>query len=109
MGANNSREENSRQSSSSWDQYSEYPQGGYSQDSYPQPYQQQESYSYPSRPTVPAYGPPPPQQHQHHHHDHGTSSQSYGYGGQMATPQRTFDRRYSMIADNYNSLEEVCA
>ncbi|CDP16621.1 unnamed protein product [Coffea canephora] len=108
MGASNSRDNNGRQSSSSssWDQYNQYPPSvGYSQDSYPQSYQQ-DSYSYPSRPTVPAYGPPPPQQQQQHHYQ-GTSAQSYGYGGQAPAAERKLDRRYSRIADNYNSLEEV--
>lgn len=106
MGASNSRDDNLRQSSSPWDPYNQYPpSAGYSQDSYPQPYQQ-DGYSYPSRPTVPAYGPPPPQQQQQHHY-HGTSSQSYSYGGQAPAAQRKLDRRYSRIADTYNSLEEV--
>lgn len=115
MGGSNSRDDSWRQSSfpredswrqsssipsttsSSWDQY-QYPPAGYSQDSYPQ-----DSYSYPSRPTVPAYGPTPPQ----HQYNHGSSSQNRGYGGQTHAPQRKLDRRYSRIADDYNSLEEV--
>ncbi|CAI9111150.1 OLC1v1011294C4 [Oldenlandia corymbosa var. corymbosa] len=110
MGASNSREENWRQSSSipttsssSYDQYGYPPppqQPGYSyQDSYPSSYPPPEdSYNYPPRPTVPSYAPPQPQSY---------PSQNHGHRAQPHAPQRKLDRRYSRIADDYRSLEEV--
>ncbi|KAA8548164.1 hypothetical protein F0562_004575 [Nyssa sinensis] len=88
MGGKNSRNRSWRQSSSlrstsssSWNQY-EYPQPSYPQETqnYAQPY--------------PAY---PPQQYYQPPQNVGLPHE----------PQRKLDRRYSRIADNYNSLEEV--
>ncbi|PSR87542.1 E3 ubiquitin-protein like [Actinidia chinensis var. chinensis] len=95
MGGGNSRDRSWRRSSSSnratsstsssWGQY-EYPQSSYSQES---------QSSAPPQVAYPAYPPqqyhPPPQ----------------NYGGQPHEPKRKLDRRYSRIADNYKSLEEV--
>ncbi|KAI8533571.1 hypothetical protein RHMOL_Rhmol10G0020800 [Rhododendron molle] len=90
MGAKYSREGQSaasRGTSSAWDDYVN-----------PQPPYPQESTSYdpPPQTAYPAYAPPqqyypPPQTH----------------GGRSQQPQRKLDRRYSRIADNYRSLEEV--
>jgi len=75
--------------SPAWDQYNDPPppQSGYYSQSYPQPPE--------DRPTVPAYGPPQPQQS--------------GYGAKPArhAPHKKLDRRYSRIADDYRSLDEV--
>ncbi|KAI8533572.1 hypothetical protein RHMOL_Rhmol10G0020900 [Rhododendron molle] len=90
MGAKYSREGQSaasRGTSSAWDDYVN-----------PQPPYPEESTSYdpPPQTAYPAYAPPqqnypPPQTH----------------GGRSQQPQRKLDRRYSRIADNYRSLEEV--
>lgn len=112
MGGSSSRDDSWRRSNSSSWGYPQagYPQSSFAEDSYSQSSYPQDSYNYPSRPTVPAYGPPqqtvpaygPPQQS-------STSSQRYGGGGHSRPElaQRRLDRRYSRIADNYNSLEEV--
>uniref|UniRef100_A0A5B6Z798 Putative E3 ubiquitin-protein ligase RGLG2-like isoform X1 n=1 Tax=Davidia involucrata TaxID=16924 RepID=A0A5B6Z798_DAVIN len=93
MGGKSSREGSWRQpsrlrstSSSSWSQY-DYPQSSHPQETqnYAQPY--------------PAY--PPQQYHQPYHQP------PQNYEGRAPEPQRKLDRRYSRIADNYNSLEEV--
>ncbi|XAR51931.1 hypothetical protein NMG60_11006738 [Bertholletia excelsa] len=112
MGAKNSRQGSSRQSSSrstSWAQY-EYPQssGG------------QESQSYPPQTAYPAYPPsqtaypayPPSQRAYPAHPPSQTAYPAYAppenYGSRAhERPQKKLDRRYSRIADNYNSLEEV--
>ncbi|XP_057982996.1 E3 ubiquitin-protein ligase RGLG2-like [Malania oleifera] len=89
MGGKSSRDESWRQtsrssSSSSWDHYGyPQPQSTYPQES--QNYVTQQSYV----PQQPYYAP------------------SQSFGGQSSEPQRRLDRRYSRIADNYNSLEQV--
>lgn len=103
MGGSNSRDDSWRRSnsSSSWGYpQSGYPQSSFPEDSYSQSSYSQDSYNYPSRPTVPAYGPP---------QTSSTPSQHYGGGGHSRPElgQRKLDRRYSRIADNYNSLDEV--
>ncbi|MED6181221.1 E3 ubiquitin-protein ligase rglg2 [Stylosanthes scabra] len=103
MGGNNSKEDNNwRQSSygrssssaSNWNGYPQpvYGQGGHGYEPQPPPY-----------PTAqPYYAPPPP------------TTQNYGYeqpyaSGEVARPdsRRRLDRKYSRIADNYNSIDEV--
>ncbi|KAH7846066.1 hypothetical protein Vadar_009338 [Vaccinium darrowii] len=97
MGARSSRPGSWRQSSTSrsaWDQY-DYPQSSYPQES--QSYEPPPQTAYPAfPPPQPAYSPPqqyhpPPQTH----------------GGRPHEPKRKLDKRYSRIADNYRSLEEV--
>ncbi|KAL6994404.1 RING-type E3 ubiquitin transferase [Sarracenia purpurea var. burkii] len=74
-----------RSNSSSWGQY-DSPQSPNRQDN--------RSYAPSPSPAYPAY---PPQQY---------SQPSQNYGGRPRERQRNLDRRYSRIADNYNSLEE---
>ncbi|KAM7277800.1 hypothetical protein ACFE04_004934 [Oxalis oulophora] len=84
MGGRSSKEGSWRQTSSSWDAPS------YSQT----PYYGQETQSYAPQPAYEAqpYYPSPAQ-------DYGTSG--------VADNRKRLDRRYSRIADNYNSLEQV--
>lgn len=94
MGAANSREEPSVQSS--WNGaygQSPYAQSPYAQEAYAQsPYgQESQSYVPPQSYSAPQYYPPP----------------ESNYGGAAADNGKKFDRRYSRIADNYKSLEEV--
>ncbi|QCD93425.1 E3 ubiquitin-protein ligase RGLG2-like [Vigna unguiculata] len=109
MGGNNSKEDNnwrqnssvrSSPSASSWgaypDPHSGYGQGGYAYEPQQPSYPTQQSY----------YAPPPPQQ-------------NYGYepqpqpqphdSGRVANHrnEKRLDRKYSRIADNYNSIDEV--
>ncbi|KAK9272334.1 hypothetical protein L1049_002705 [Liquidambar formosana] len=108
MGGKSSREGSWRQSSSvrsgsssSWSQYG-YPQSSYGQEtqSYPEQssYGQETQSSTPQPPVTVPY-PAPAQPY------YTTPSQGYSY--QAANNNRKLDRRYSRIADNYNSLEEV--
>lgn len=102
MGGKSSREDSWRQASStgssSWNQY-DYPQTAYPQD----------SYSYSQQAAVPSYAPPPPSQQnypppqpQHNYASHEHESLPHAHA-----PRPRLDRRYSRIADNYNSLDEV--
>ncbi|XP_041011184.1 E3 ubiquitin-protein ligase RGLG5 [Juglans microcarpa x Juglans regia] len=75
--------------SSTWNQY------GYAQPSYPQ----QNPYYTPQHP----HAPPPSTSFNY------GSQPSFNYGSEVPQPQRTLDRRYSKIADNYRSLDEVTA
>ncbi|KAK6928404.1 hypothetical protein RJ641_006995 [Dillenia turbinata] len=107
MGASNSREYNSSHwkdsevgSSSPRDYHDYNQQPSYGQSSSPprQQYPIPHGYSQPY-PAPQGYVPPPPPPY---------------YGGGAAEeppplPQRKLDRRYSRIADNYNSLEQVTA
>ncbi|CAA3016857.1 E3 ubiquitin- ligase RGLG2-like [Olea europaea subsp. europaea] len=77
----------SSSSLNSWQQ--EHLQSAYSQ--YTQNYPVQHPY--------PAGYPPPDEYY--------VPPQNYGAPSQSHAPQKTLDRRYSRIADNYNSLEEV--
>lgn len=96
MGSSSSKGTSFRSaSSSSWSN-----PGGYSQSDYGQDYQNYPAeHPYPSyAPTPPppqyqGYAPPPPQNH--------PPSQDYGDN------RRRLDRRYSRIADDYRSLDEV--
>ncbi|MCD7453159.1 E3 ubiquitin-protein ligase rglg2 [Datura stramonium] len=97
MGGKSSREDSWRQTSSarsSWNQYdyhSSYPQDSYSYSS-----QQQ---------AVPSYAPPPPQQN--YPPPPQQNYASHDHGARPHAPRPRLDRRYSRIADNYNSLDEV--
>ncbi|KAG9158925.1 hypothetical protein Leryth_013315 [Lithospermum erythrorhizon] len=84
----------SQSSSSSWGYY-DNAQAPHSQDI--------PSYNYPPhRPVVPAYGPPQAS------YTAPQSGYSVPYPAPNApAPKKTLDRRYSRIADNYRSLEEV--
>ncbi|GAA0162003.1 calcium-binding protein [Lithospermum erythrorhizon] len=91
-------------SSSSWNYY-DNSQAPSSQGS--------QSYDYPPlhRPVVPAYGPPqatytPPQAGYSVPHP-APQDYSQGNSGHAPAPKKTLDKRYSRIADNYRSLEEV--
>ncbi|KAJ1391535.1 Zinc finger, RING-type [Sesbania bispinosa] len=102
MGGQSSKEDNnlrqnsyarSSSSASSWSAYPD-PHSGYGQGGYT--YEQQQ----PSYPTQHYYAPPPP-------------PQNYGYephaSGRVARhdDNRKLERKYSRIADNYNSIDEV--
>lgn len=79
----------STQQSTSWSGYSSWP---YGEDS--QGYSTQQSYA--PQPSQYSYAPPPAQYSHPPPQDHG------GVAG-----KKRLDRRYSRIADNYNSLEQV--
>jgi E3 ubiquitin-protein ligase RGLG len=104
MGGQSSKEENLRQdslrssssaSASSWNSYPDQ-HSGYGQGGYPYTYGSQEPSYQPYYDTRP---PPPPQ--------------NYGYEPQTSgrvprhDDKRKLDRKYSRIADNYNSIDEV--
>lgn len=105
MGGQSSKEENLRQdsslrsssSASSWNSYPD-PHLGYGQGGYPYTYESQQP-SYPTHPYYDAQPPPPPQ--------------NYGYEPQTSgrvprhDDRRKLERKYSRIADNYNSIDEV--
>lgn len=98
MGAANSREEPSvpSVSSSSWsDAYAQspYTQTPYAQETYARPPYGQQSQSYVPQQSFssPQCYPPPENYH----------------GGAAADNRKKFDRRYSRIADDYKSFEEV--
>ncbi|XVE67819.1 hypothetical protein DITRI_Ditri09bG0019000 [Diplodiscus trichospermus] len=88
MGGSSSREGSWRQNSSSWDSHQGYPQSSYDQDS--QSYAPQYNYA------SPQYYPPPQQEPQYY-----PPSQDHG------RDRRKLDKKYSRIADNYNSLDQV--
>ncbi|KAK6798812.1 hypothetical protein RDI58_006515 [Solanum bulbocastanum] len=109
MGGKSSREDSWRQASStrssSWNQY-DYPQTAYPQD----------SYSYSQQAAVPSYAPPPPSQQNYppHPQQNYSSQPQQNYASHehesrphAHAPRPRLDRRYSRIADNYNSLDEV--
>ncbi|XP_061343018.1 E3 ubiquitin-protein ligase RGLG2-like [Gastrolobium bilobum] len=87
----NSSVQRSSSSASSWSAYPD-PRSGYGQGGYTYEPQQ------PSYPTQPYYAPPP---------------QNYGYEPHARDrvahrpDERRLDRKYSRIADNYNSIDEV--
>ncbi|VFQ73519.1 unnamed protein product [Cuscuta campestris] len=102
MGGKSSRDDSWRQSSrstssSSWNY--EYPPQ--SSPSYQQPYQPPEPYNYPVEHAFPSYAPPPQPPYHPPSQDLGPSTYT------LLPPQKRLDRRYSRIADNFNSLEEV--
>lgn len=104
MGGKSSKEDSFRQNSSlrstssasasSWsahhDPYSGYGQGGYTYESQPPP-------SYPAQPY---YAPPPPPQN-HGYEPHANDRVANHYN------KKKLERKYSRIADNYNSIDEV--
>ncbi|CAK9180434.1 unnamed protein product [Ilex paraguariensis] len=91
MGGRSSRENRWRQSSS----FRSTSSSSFNQYQYPQSLYPQENQNNHPKQVYPAYPPqqynPPPQ----------------NYGGRPQEPQRKLDRRYSRIADNYSSLEQV--
>lgn len=108
MGGQSSKENNLRQnpslrsssSASSWSGYLD-PHSGYGQGGYPYTYDTQQP-SYPPQQYYDAQPPPPP-----------PPSQNYGYESHVSDRPRHDDkkrleRKYSRIADNYNSIDEVC-
>lgn len=82
MGAKGSRDGSWRERSPSWNPQYGYPQSSYGQDAqgYPPP-------------------PPPPQQQPPYVQEYAS--------GPTGDNRRRLDRRYSRIADNYHSLDEV--
>lgn len=92
MGAKLSREDSWEETSSNQldNQYG-YPQSSYGQDSSSSPHQRH------NLPQSSSYPPPPPQQQYY--------ATSQEFGGR--DNRKKLDRRYSRIADNYNSLGEV--
>ncbi|KEH22094.1 E3 ubiquitin-protein ligase RGLG2-like protein [Medicago truncatula] len=94
MGGRSSKEESWRQSSNSWREYID-PQSSYGQGSYAYEYDPHPSYSSSQL----YYNPPPPSY--------------YGAGEFYESRRVAFDegtklqRKYSRIADNYNSIDEV--
>lgn len=107
MGGSSSKEDGSWRRSSSFQSTSSFSgnQYDYSQSpSYSQPPYPQDTQNYPVQQAYPAYPQPayPPQHYP-------TPSQEYGgqQPHQPHKPHKKLDRRYSRIADNYNSLEEV--
>ncbi|KAL9993979.1 putative transcription factor C2H2 family [Helianthus debilis subsp. tardiflorus] len=117
MGANTSRDEDGSYNGASYQptsSYSRNQQGNYPQQSYSYPSQYEQNYpsqyeqNYPVQEAYPAY----PTQH----HPAPTPAPAPApaaatpaptYGGPPHRPQNKFDRRYSTIADSYNSLEQV--
>ncbi|XP_031383392.1 E3 ubiquitin-protein ligase RGLG2-like [Punica granatum] len=97
-----------RSSSSAWDNNYGYPQHSYNQEnvndpripSYAPPPPSIPSYAPP--PSVPSYAPPP----QAPQRSYQPPPQEFG-GVRGRDNKKKLDRRYSRIADNYNSLEEV--
>uniref|UniRef100_A0A2P2LX46 Uncharacterized protein MANES_13G021000 n=1 Tax=Rhizophora mucronata TaxID=61149 RepID=A0A2P2LX46_RHIMU len=81
-----SRHYSSYDSSSSWNHYG-YPQAS------PYPYQSSQQNPY----YTPQHHPVPP------------PTSSYNYEPERPPPQRRLDRKYSRIADNYQSLDQVTA
>ncbi|KAJ6430374.1 hypothetical protein OIU84_021721 [Salix udensis] len=71
-------------------------------------------YEYPPASPYP-YPPPSPQQSpystQQHHHAPAASNPSYSYESQMPPqqPHKRLERKYSRIADNYQTLDQVIA
>nr|XP_043617578.1 E3 ubiquitin-protein ligase RGLG2-like [Erigeron canadensis]XP_043617579.1 E3 ubiquitin-protein ligase RGLG2-like [Erigeron canadensis] len=80
-------------SSFSGSQYGSHPQQSYS-------YPPQEIQNYPVREAYPAY-------QQHYPAAVPAPGPVPGFGSQPNKPQKKLDRRYSRIADNYSSLEQV--
>ncbi|XP_065873832.1 E3 ubiquitin-protein ligase RGLG5 [Euphorbia lathyris] len=68
-------------------------------------------YGYP--PQAAPYPHPAPQQNPHYTPTHpqasATTSSSYGYEAERPRPQKRLDRKYSRIADNYKTLDQVTA
>ncbi|KAJ7974684.1 E3 ubiquitin-protein ligase RGLG2-like [Quillaja saponaria] len=90
MGGGNSKEESSRQTSSLRSSSSSWS-------AYPQPPYGQETQSH-----------APQQSHYSQQYYAGAGSQAYGGQNEMhADGRKKLDRRYSRIADNYHSLEQV--
>ncbi|XVF60177.1 hypothetical protein PTKIN_Ptkin08bG0023600 [Pterospermum kingtungense] len=94
MGGSSSKEGNRRQNSSyrsnssSWDAHHGHPQSAYGQES--QHYAPQHTYA------SPQYYPPLQQEPQYYPPSQG-----------LGSDKRTLERKYSRIADNYNSLDQV--
>lgn len=117
MGANTSREDDASYNSAYYRPTSSATgnqQGGYSQPSYsPSQYEQnypvQEAYpAYPQAAPAPAHTPAPaPPAPVHGGPSYVPPAAATSYGGPTHRPQSKFDRRYSTIADSYNSLEQV--
>ncbi|KAL2335250.1 hypothetical protein Fmac_016463 [Flemingia macrophylla] len=107
MGGNNSKEDSWRQnssgrsapSSSSWSAYPD-PHSGYGHGGYA--YEPQQPY-----PTQPHYysAPPPPQNYDYEPQPQPQPRDSGRVAGHRN--EKRLDRKYSRIADNYNSIDEV--
>ncbi|KAI5443329.1 E3 ubiquitin-protein ligase RGLG2 [Lathyrus oleraceus] len=105
MGGQSSKEEDLRQdsslrssssaSASSWNSYPD-PHSGYGQGGYPYTYDSQQPSYQPYYDTRP---PPPPQNYDHEPRTSGRVPRQ--------DDKRKLERKYSRIADNYNSIDEV--
>lgn len=82
--------------------------GGWQRD-YGQSSVSQYAQNYPVQHPYPAPAGYPPQDHNYAPQSYGAPSEPHAYAPtpSQLRPQKKLDRRYSRIADNYNSLEEV--
>lgn len=83
--------------------------GGWQHD-YGQSSVSQYAQNYPVQHPYPAPAGYPPQDHNYAPQNYAAPNESHAYAPtpSQLRPQKKLDRRYSRIADNYNSLEEVC-
>lgn len=94
MGVRSSKEESWRQNSNSWREYID-PQSSYGQGSYAYEYDPHPSYSSSQL----YYNPPPPSYY---------GASEFYESRRVAFDEGTkLQRKYSRIADNYNSIDEV--
>ncbi|XVF16313.1 hypothetical protein REPUB_Repub10bG0020600 [Reevesia pubescens] len=97
-----------RSNSSSWDSRQGYPQSSYGQES--QSHAPQHSYAspqyYPPSQQEPQYYPPSQQEPQYYPPSQ-QEPRYYPPTQDLGSDKRTLDRRYSRIADNYKSLNQV--
>ncbi|XP_051119863.1 E3 ubiquitin-protein ligase RGLG2-like [Andrographis paniculata] len=80
---------------------------GWHHDQHTQSTYSQYAQNYPVQHPYPAPGVYPPVDQYPAPQNYGNPSQSYAPPTRPHAPQKKLDRRYSRIADNYNSLEEV--
>lgn len=94
------------QSSSSAGWQHDYGQSSFSQ--YAQNYPVQNPYPAPAPAGYPPPDYAPPQDYGTPSQPHATTQYNEPPPPQMHAPHKKLDRSYSQIADNYNSLEQVC-
>ncbi|GLU11354.1 hypothetical protein SLE2022_281090 [Rubroshorea leprosula] len=113
MGGRSSKEGSRRQTSSfgstssSWDSHYGYPQSTYGQQSRGYNYMPQQNYATPQYYPPPPQPPPPPPQQNYATHQYYPSPPQPPPPQGYSVDKRKLERKYSRIADNYNSLEEV--
>ncbi|XVF16310.1 hypothetical protein REPUB_Repub10bG0020300 [Reevesia pubescens] len=101
MGLSSSKEDNWREREndvSGWDSNHEYPQSSYSQES--QSYAPQRSYASP-------HYYPPSQKEPQYYQPSQKEPRYYQSSQDRGSDKRMLDRKYSRIADNYNSFDQV--